>query len=31
MERHLPNGKNQIQVIGRAAAILRALENQASG
>jgi DNA-binding IclR family transcriptional regulator len=36
MEEHLPNGKNQIpknqiQVIGRAAAILRALENQASG
>jgi DNA-binding IclR family transcriptional regulator len=36
MERHLPNGKhqiqkNQIQVIGRAAAILRALENQALG
>jgi DNA-binding IclR family transcriptional regulator len=31
MERHLPNGKNQIQVIGRAAAILRALENQPLG
>jgi DNA-binding IclR family transcriptional regulator len=30
-ERHLPNGKNQIQVIGRAAAILRALENQPLG
>jgi DNA-binding IclR family transcriptional regulator len=27
----MPNGKNQIQVIGRAATILRALENQASG
>ena len=33
MERHLPNGKNQIQGRSRrrAAAILRALENQASG
>lgn len=31
MDVRLPNGKNQIQVIARAAAILRALENQASG
>src|SRR5689334_69034 len=31
MDRRLPNGRSQIQVIARAMAILRALENQAAG
>jgi DNA-binding IclR family transcriptional regulator len=31
MDQHLPNGRSQIQVIARASAILRSLENQAAG
>src|ERR1700752_815086 len=31
MDQHIPNGRSQIQVIARASAILRSLENQAAG
>ena len=31
MDQHVPNGRSQIQVIARASAILRSLENQAAG